>query len=93
MLETKPRVRVKARSRPHLVVVEYPKPEADADIMHVLEQFDESARSGRLVGIAVAGINRDGSMSTAYVQGPTLLSLMGATHHLLRRVSSGFGVA
>jgi hypothetical protein len=89
----KPRVRVKATSRPHLVVVEFPQPEPDSEILRVLDQFEEAAQAGRIVSIAVAGVTRDGAMSTAYVQGTQLITLMGATHHLLRRVSSGFAVA
>ena len=85
---TKPRIRVHAASRAMLTVVPFKKPEADPDITRAIGQFEERAADGSLVSVAIVGVNRDGSVSSAYVVGPQLFALMGAVHHLQRRVSS-----
>ena len=85
---TKPRIRVPATSRQMLTVVPFRQPEPDGEIMSVLARFEERARDGQLVSIAIAGVNRDGAASTAYVKGPELFALMGVVQHLMRRVSS-----
>lgn len=85
---TKPRIRVQATSRQMLTVVPFRQPEPDEDILMALGQFEDRARDGQLVAIAIAGVNRDGAASTAYVKGPELFALMGVVQHLMRRVAS-----
>lgn len=84
----KPRIKVQARSRPLLTVVPMPTPEPDVEVLRVLEQFGELAQSGDMDAIAVVGVRRGGSVVSAYVLGGQTFTLMGATHQLLRRVSS-----
>lgn len=87
-MTTKPRVRIKAASRPHLTVVPFARP-ADPDVLHVLGQFDSFARSGYITGIAVAAVGSDGAVHTAYTQGDNIFTLIGALNHVTRRVQQG----
>lgn len=48
----------------------------------------ERARAGEMRCMAIAGVCRDGAAMTSYVGTDDLFALMGAVHHLLRRVSS-----
>lgn len=85
---SKPVTRVKAKSRPLLSVVPINKAAPDESVCHVIEQFETMAIDGRLVSIAIAGVCRDGDVTSAYVVGPDAFKAMGAVWQLLRRVSS-----
>lgn len=87
---TKPRVRIKANSRPSLTVVPFTRP-ADPEVLEVLDQFDRFARSGYISGIAVAAVGSDGAVHTAFAQGHNVFTLLGAITYLRHRVHKGLG--
>lgn len=72
---------------PHLTVVPIER-EPDSEIVRCIKQFEDMARQGEVVSVAVVVVRRDGDPASAYVLGPDAFKLMGATYQLLRRVSS-----
>lgn len=84
----KPRVRVKAASRALLTVVPFPEPVTDPDIVKALGSFRALADEGRLVSIAIAAVNRNGDISTAYAygRGGSLITMAGAVAVVERRI-------
>lgn len=84
-METKPRIRVKAKSRPNLTVVPMCRP-IDPDLTRVLDHFGQLVGDGRIVSISVAGVWHDGTVTTAFVNGGQLFTMIGAIRHLQRRV-------
>lgn len=88
---SKPRFRVKCGRRPCLTVVPFspPEPEIDENLISVIEQMTAKIESGGLVSLAVAGVSRDGAVSTAYVLGNERFALMGGIQHLMARILAG----
>lgn len=88
----KPRIRVKAPTRAVLTVVPFSKAESDPDILKAIASFHDLAANGNLVGIAIAAVNRDGAISTAYAygRGGSLITLAGAVNVVERRVLQAF---
>lgn len=80
----KPHIRLKP-TRPRVVPISFP---VDDDVVRVLSQFMERASDGHLDGVAVAGVNRDGSVSTAYVVPRNMFTLLGAIENIRRRVGN-----
>jgi hypothetical protein len=73
----KMRIRVQARSRPHLNVVQMPR-RSNRDVEFALSSVGEHASSGDVEAIAVVGIMRGGDMLRAYALGGHTFALLGA---------------
>lgn len=85
-MSAKPRVRVRAGG--HLGEVIPIKPMSTEEVWIVLNTMFELAEAGHLNGIAVAATLHDGCVSTAYVTGENVFTLMGAIKQVARRVES-----
>lgn len=81
----KPRVRVKAGTRPHLTVVPMCRP-INPDLTLVMDQVGKMVSDGQVASMAVTGVWHDGTVTTAYVNGGQTFALIGALRHLQRRV-------
>ena len=83
------RVKVKATSRPMLTVVPMDRP-VDAEIVSSIECIAKMAADGRLCSVAIAGVHRDGAVTTIYVTGGRTPELMGAIQVVTHRVNRYF---
>lgn len=61
------------------------------DILETMKKFDVLVRAGRMKSIAIVGVQRDGTISSAYVTGGDVFPLMGGAYYLLQRISSTIG--
>lgn len=90
-MDTKPRIKVKAESRPVLTVVPFTPWEGvpNPKIVGMLEDMLERARSGTIQAIAFATVNESRGTTTGYAGGYTT-TLQGALVELQHRlVTSG----
>ncbi len=85
-MSNKPRVRVKASSRPHLTVVPFTPHAIDPFVKQVADGLNEKVSSGQVVSVAIITVNVDRTISSAYVIGPDLFKLIGAVHNLQVRL-------
>lgn len=90
-MNTKPRIKRKAGSRPVLTVVPFTPWESvpNPKTIEMLADMLESARSGKVQAIAIATVNHDRGTTTGYAGGYTT-TLQGALVKLQHRlVTSG----
>lgn len=88
---TKPRIRVKAESRPVLTVVPFTPWESvpNPKTVGMLEDMLERARSGNVQAVAIATVNQNRGTTTGFAGGYTT-TLQGALVELQHRlVTSG----
>ena len=84
------RVRVKAApARALLTVVPMDRP-VNPEVLATLESLIIMAADGRLCSVALAGVHRDGSVTTAFVSGGRCVELMGATTVVQHRMQKYF---
>lgn len=97
--DSKPRVRVRAGTRrldgSGRAVLSFSKPPhpVNAEALAIARILVERVATGEFQGVAIAAVDAAGAMTTAYDWGDNGITLMGATHHLLRRVASGWQVS
>lgn len=83
-MQAKPRIRVKATSRPHLVIVQFPKPDQPCGLPETIDRVQDERQN--FTAIAIAGVYNNGSVFTTFISGNDYFKLVGAVNHLTYRL-------
>ena len=67
-------------------VIEFKKSSPDEDMLSKLEDLLDMCKSGEVTGVAVASINRDGSIGTLYAGLENVFKAIGAIEYLKTRI-------
>jgi len=90
-MSAKPRIRVRAGGSIGVVInmAEYAPAPDEALLLTAMETMGELIVAGEISGLALAASRFDGGITTAYVAGDHVFTLMAAIRQVQRRVESG----